>query len=109
MQIENAIKDEFVTEYIPDEFQVKSFYLPEPLVKHEVGELTETVTRSEERSQFVFSTCGDAAQDLQRRYVIGSFVVQVISFRPTFLTAIESNIIRDSTSSRSSGFGYLCD
>jgi hypothetical protein len=54
MQIENAIKDEFVTEYIPDEFQVKSFYLPEPLVKHEVGELTEPVTRSEERSQFGF-------------------------------------------------------
>jgi len=37
MKNENAIKDEFVTEYIPDEFQVKSFYLPEPLVKHEVG------------------------------------------------------------------------
>jgi len=57
----------------------------------------------------MISRANGAAQDLQREYVADNFAVQNISGRKSFLKAIESNLIQDSTSSRSSGFGHVDD
>ena len=102
-------KNELVREYIPADFQVKSFYLTKLLVKHDLTK--------PQLNLIAKSVCVIVELDLRRalhricnaNMSPVSFVAQNISFRPTFLTAIESNIIRDSTSSRSSGFGHVCD
>ena len=57
----------------------------------------------------MISSANGAAQDLQREYVADNFAVQNISGRKSFLKAIESNLIQDSTSSRASGLGQIVD
>ena len=107
---QNAItKNELVTEYILAELQVKSFYLTKLLAKHDLNQTAAQPNREISLCHCRARPAESAAQDLQRESVTGDFVVQNISFRSTFLIAIESNIIRDSTSSRSSGFGYVRD
>ena len=74
--------------------------------------LVTTTARSREQNHFVsvaILTPAGAAQDLQCEYVADDFAVKNISVRKSFLKAIESNLIQDSTSSRSSGFVKVHD
>jgi hypothetical protein len=60
----------FVTKYIPDEFQVKSYYSSEPLAKHEVSASLTKTQLVPEGDQFVsipISTCRERCTEFATR------------------------------------------